>query len=295
MTKIYIISGPETEKSFELNKDVVYIGRSSDNDIQILDKLLSRRHLKIRREDNKYFITDLKSQNGTFINGNNISTGIELEVKEGVPIVIGMSVICIGEGCMEQVKPFLDSIEPTKEIDEQAEILKEKREKTDQKKRELIYEVSDILLDEDIKVTLAKVLDQIFGLLKRIDRGVIVIVDPETKGLIEVIYRSKIPDSDPNTIYCKDVVDKVLNEEKAVMISDAHVEMGDEIADTLKVSKIGSVMCVPLKGASKIIGALYVDSLNRPCGFRKDDLSLFNDIGGRAAVAIEYAFLTSKL
>jgi hypothetical protein len=71
--------------------------------------------------------------------------------------------------------------------------------------------------------------------------------------------------------------------------------MEDEIADTLKVSKIESVMCVPLKGTSKIMGALYVDSLNRPCGFRKDDLSLFNDIGGRAAVAIEYAFLTSKL
>jgi predicted component of type VI protein secretion system len=126
MTKLYILNGPEIGKSFDLVEKAVYIGRSSDNDIQILDKTVSRRHLKIRKEGNKYFLTDLKGQNGTFYNGNYLSPGIELEVKEGVPIEIGMGVICIGKGCMKQISPLLDSFKHTEEVDEQSRTYTEK-------------------------------------------------------------------------------------------------------------------------------------------------------------------------
>ncbi len=37
--------------------------------------------------------------------------------------------------------------------------------------------------------------------------------------------------------------------------------------DTLKVLKILSVMCVPLIYRSQILGAIYVDSLERPYAF----------------------------
>ena len=47
-----------------------------------------------------------------------INPGIEFEVKEGVPIIIGMSVICLGKGCLEEVKTFLDSIDVSREISE---------------------------------------------------------------------------------------------------------------------------------------------------------------------------------
>jgi putative methionine-R-sulfoxide reductase with GAF domain len=53
-------------------------------------------------------------------------------------------------------------------------------------------------------------------------------------------------------------------------------------------------MCVPLVGTSKIIGVLYADSVNRPYGFRKEDLSLFYDLVRRTALAIEYGWFKSK-
>ena len=58
----------------------------------------------------------MKSINGTFFNGEYIKTNEDVEIKEGVPIVIGMSVICIGKGCLEYIVPYLDSIEMTREI-----------------------------------------------------------------------------------------------------------------------------------------------------------------------------------
>ena len=48
-------------------------------------------------------IEDLKSKNGTFVNGKQLKPGIIIEIKQGVPSVIGMSVLCLGKGCLEEV------------------------------------------------------------------------------------------------------------------------------------------------------------------------------------------------
>jgi predicted component of type VI protein secretion system len=57
---------------FELGDRPVTIGRSSDADLVILDEKASRIHCGIRRWDGDFFIKDLKSRNGTFVNGERI-------------------------------------------------------------------------------------------------------------------------------------------------------------------------------------------------------------------------------
>jgi hypothetical protein len=54
-------------------------------------------------------------------------------------------------------------------------------------------------------------------------------------------------------------------------------------------------MCVPLISRSQKLGAIYVDSINRPYGFRKEDLSLLTAFASRAALAIENALLYANL
>lgn len=56
---------------FELLSARTSIGRCSDNDIIIPDTLISNRHAHLNFE-NKYFLTDLRSSNGTYINGKKI-------------------------------------------------------------------------------------------------------------------------------------------------------------------------------------------------------------------------------
>ena len=114
MAKIYIMDGPNRSQSIELKDKPIYIGRSSDNDIQIKDNTVSRRHLKVFARDNRYYLEDLDSKNGTYVNGEQIHSGTEIEIDEGHPIVIGMSVLCIGEGCLESVRDYLDSINVAK-------------------------------------------------------------------------------------------------------------------------------------------------------------------------------------
>ena len=118
MTKLYVLDGPDKGRSFDLEGDTIHIGRSTGNHIRLKDTYISRRHLKILRKGEGYLIKDLESKNGTFVDGVPISPGIEFELKEGVPIMIGISVICLGKRCLEEVKAFLDSMDVSKRISE---------------------------------------------------------------------------------------------------------------------------------------------------------------------------------
>ena len=57
--------------------------------------------------------------------------------------------------------------------------------------------------------------------------------------------------------------------------------------------KIGSVMCVPLVSKSQLWGAIYVDSVDKAYGFRKDDLDLLTALSSPVVLCIENAFLHS--
>lgn len=57
-----------TQMEFELGERPVTIGRSPEADIVILDDKASRLHCGIRLWDGDFFIKDLKSKNGTYVN-----------------------------------------------------------------------------------------------------------------------------------------------------------------------------------------------------------------------------------
>jgi len=56
-------------RSIDLTADSFTIGRKSDNDLPIDDHTVSSRHAKIVRVQSVYFLEDLKSTNGTAVNG----------------------------------------------------------------------------------------------------------------------------------------------------------------------------------------------------------------------------------
>jgi len=294
MARLYILNGPEIGRSFGLEGNRVYVGRASDNDVQIADKTVSRKHLRIQRRGSRYFIADLGSRNGTFFNGSYIAPGLELEVKEGSPIVIGMSVICLGKGCIDQIMPFLDSIEMTRQrSEENSGIFEVHRDKTNQRKLELLYKVSNTVSENlALNEKLEKTLSYIFQLLGRIDRGAFILVDPETGKIADVVSSSYKPDDESPTLYCTDVVRRVIEDKRPVVISNVRVVEGDELADTLRILRIESVMCLPLISSSQLMGAMYFDSLAKTYGFSAEDVALFVDVGQRIAATIENARLT---
>jgi len=298
MTKLFLFDGSDQHGPFDLKNDAIYIGRSPDNDIQVRDITVSRKHLRITKKENRYFITDLSSKNGTFIDGNYIEPGMEVELPESVPIVIGMSVICLGEQCFESVLPLMDSLDLQGKISEKPGTLIHHRKMTDRKNIELIRKVNSIINESlSINEISEKILDHILDHFKRVDRGVMIIfIDDESGEISEmVISRSRKPADDPYNRFSRLVVDKVIKHEKAVIIQDVSDEKEAALSDTLKLLRIGSVMCLPMISGSKFRGVLYVDSFEKPHGFRKEDLSLLIDLSGFAALAIDDALFYKSL
>jgi len=295
MIKLYTMDGSEEGQSFDITADTIYVGRSAANQVQIKDKFVSRKHLMIVKKREGYFIKDLESKNGTFVNGEPIRPGVEIQVGEGVPIVLGMSVICLGKACLESVMPFLDSIDLSKEITDSETVIVQDRPLTSQKNMELIHKVSNVLMKStDIHEILEKILDYILDLLKRVDRGVIILIHPETKKVSEVIPKSRKPGIEPHKNYSRTIVERVVKESRPIMMLDTLSEDEGDRSQSMEMMRVRSVMCVPLISRSKIRGVIYVDSVNRPHGFRNDDLSLLTALSSSAAIAIENALLYAK-
>jgi len=75
---LIVEKGPNPGDSFHLRQSVLTIGRSPVNLLQINHKSVSRRHAQLRLTGDNYTVTDLKSSNGTFVNGKRLTEPVVL-------------------------------------------------------------------------------------------------------------------------------------------------------------------------------------------------------------------------
>ncbi|MFB0519834.1 MAG: FHA domain-containing protein [Desulfatiglandales bacterium] len=291
MPKLCLIEGPMKGQTFDLTGNAFFIGRSSTNDIQIKDSTISRKHVKIFRIGKKFFVEDLKSTNGTLMNGEMIAPGEDFEVSDGDIISIGDTMIRLSEvsaGKPLDIKDFVDSNEK--------EPSRKDRRSRSPKNLELIYKVSELLRQSlNIREILEKVLEYLLDALPRIDRAAILLFDNQEGQVKQEIVRSRQNQVTGTIHYSRTVVDQVVRGGKAVRMSDTAYESPADFSEDTDTLKIGSVLCVPLISKSEIRGAIYVDSLRRPYGFRKEDLFLLTSLSGSVAVAIENSQLALRL
>lgn len=73
MDYIRIYSGNELRKQLELNESRVTIGRTEDNTVVLPEHGVSRNHAAIEYEAGDYFIVDLGSSNGVFVNNEKVT------------------------------------------------------------------------------------------------------------------------------------------------------------------------------------------------------------------------------
>jgi PAS domain S-box-containing protein len=299
MSKVFIMNGPNKGKCYEFESNIAYLGRLSDNEIQIKEESISRKHLRIQRKEGTFIIRDLNSKNGTFINGKRIQPGIDIEIKDGIPITVGRVIISFGVESSEALFSTQEIANLSKEFSSTAMVTSFlDRPLTLPKNMDFFYKVSNVLSQSlDIDEILKKVLDYIFELLKRIDRGVVILVGEKTGEVSSVISRSKgVDEQDGETKheYSKTIVKKVIETGKPIVMMDTFGQDEANISESMLIMNVKSVMCIPLISKSKVRGVIYVDSVKIPYGFREEDLSLLMALGSPAAIAIENALFYSK-
>ena len=293
MPLLYILSGPNAGDSYEVKDGTTLVGRGPDNDLQIIEQSISRKHARILLSGERLFIEDLGSQNGTQINGHPVGSYFQIEIKQGDFISLGSVLISLGKPYAEDGMVTQYSISLKERPEEPAKhLLHKDRRITDREKLETIYEVSTLLMQSlDIDEIGEKILDSVFSCIKSIDSAALLLVDQETGEFLQITARSKEHGKEFEMSYSRTIVNRVILEGKAVMMSDTSLAEETDLSESMIWMRIKSVMCVPLISKTDVHGVIYVHSTSVPHGFSMSDLQLLSALSSPAALAIENALL----
>ncbi|MDX2010589.1 MAG: FHA domain-containing protein [Myxococcaceae bacterium] len=100
---LYVERGPGAGQLLEVKQGTVVIGRASVSDLRLQHPSISRRHAQVRRVGEQFFVKDLGSQNGSFVNKTRIAS--EVEVKIGDTLALGNALLRLRGPMQKGEKP----------------------------------------------------------------------------------------------------------------------------------------------------------------------------------------------
>jgi diguanylate cyclase (GGDEF)-like protein len=293
---VFIHNGPLKGRSMQINKGSASIGRGPDNDLQIDESSVSKRHARIFKTVKGYSIEDLRSQNGTWIDGNLIASGKKIEVESGIPISLGNVLVSAGRALPSNFASDQACIDLGEFVSEYSKksILADTL-MTNRRKLQQIFEISKLLMRSlDLKEVYDKILDSLFLHFKKLEAGAILLRDESSGSLCQVATEVRDNRRSRKMHISRSIVGKAINQSKAVLITGSSTNGDGKLSEGSEGNRIVSAMCVPLIAKTGIRGVIYVYSSNSPQGFRKEDLFFITSISSPAAVAIENALLHDK-
>ncbi len=97
MASLIVTNGKQEGSYYPLGRRTNVVGRDEALPIQILDNMVSRKHLQIRFDQtaNRYFAYDMKSRNGVYVNNRRIED--EVALQDGDVILVGMTAILFAD------------------------------------------------------------------------------------------------------------------------------------------------------------------------------------------------------
>ena len=283
MSKLLIVEGPSAGESFELRGAQAVIGRDNTCDLVLLDIKVSRRHARLEQRGADCFLEDLNSSNGTLHNGAPLgSTPVKL--ADGDELRIGQSLMRYVQSCAN-IEVFDDQETIVQKMDTGSCPV------FDGLEREGGTGALRFLLDlareaerADKPEALAQVLATGLEPAVKADRVLLLIGRDENMRPVE----HRIPEH-LRTIYAlppsKSIIRRVAQERVSVLSRTGEDERFCG-SDSISKYKITSAICVPLLAGDDVLGAVYLDRLDRRDHFRTHDLELSAAAGLQCAMAL---------
>lgn len=298
MPRFVVTHGADKGNIFTFEHDITFVGRSRRNDIKLTDPKVSGKHFKVFRIGRKFFVEDLRSTNGTLVNGQRVEAGEGFELGEGDRIRLGRTVLRI------ESLPAPDLIPPATALERNENFPAPETESDPNRRQEsdhglrLIQDVTRLFKQSfNFHSFCRKVLDFILESLPRIDTAALVYLHPATQNRLEnktIVLQSRPEFKNlPGNVVDEKIIDRMLQAREPVQVLNAARDREDQPEDDVTL-QVRSVLCIPLISDSVLRGALYVHSTTNPCGFRKEDVTALNTLSVSLAVAFEKAMLSRR-
>jgi len=96
MPMLILREGPGAGAKWLIDKEVIVIGREDDCDVVIPERRVSRHHAEIRWRDGQYYLRDLRSKNGTYLNGREVIEPVPLQDGDEIQIALCARLAFVG-------------------------------------------------------------------------------------------------------------------------------------------------------------------------------------------------------
>lgn len=306
MAVLRVVKGLTPGQLFPLEKETSILGRHPECDIVLDVGAVSRQHAQIIKTGECFFVEDLGSRNGTYVDDQRVEGRRKL--AEGEQLRICDLVFVFHKG------PPGATVDRREEATEAAILVDDERPAgsstvmsrldissgssglrltvNPEVKLKAILEIGRNLgralsLDE----VLGKLLDNLFSVFLQADRGFVVLRDAGNKLVPKAVKHRRGDAGEPIRI-SRTIVNGVIATKEAILSADAATDSRFDMAQSIVDFQIHSMMCVPLVASEgQVLGVLQIDTVDPRHRFNRDDLEVLASVACQAAVAVENAQL----
>jgi len=302
--------GPQSGLRYELTGPQVVLGRHPHCDIVIEVGAVSRRHAQIMLVGNDFFLEDLNSRNGTYLNGQLVRQPRPLGEGDRVRICdVSYSFHHVAPAASPPPEPLpTDGSSVTAELVEDdvpmtSSTIMSKLDVTSGHSGVQMAASAEVKLGALLEITqslgkalsldevLPQVLKSLFKIFVQADRGLIVLKGHDGR-LVPRWSKLRHEGSEDTMRISRTIVNQVIEAREAILSADAASDERFEMSESIADFRIRSMMCAPLLDTDgKAFGVLQIDTLDQRQRFQQEDLEVLASVASQAAVAIDNAQL----
>ena len=300
--RLLATAGPAKDSIIVLPEGEVTVGRDPTNAVAVVDPSVSRKHCLLRRfEDGRFQVKDLDSRNGTLVNGLAVK---EQWLHHGDEIATGDSIFLFlledDERAATASRVEFDDSQPTAEtrlihpkdvVYLQPDLLLKELPPTSPVARNLsaLLKISRVVhAIRDLEELQAQLLDLIFEVVPA-SRGAILLAEGGAEEFSSQYARTRQAGQPQLVRVSRTIARQVMKDDIAILGVDVPASGKLRDVESLAVSEVRSLLCVPLSVFQRVIGCIYLDNTNASSRFNEDHLQLMAAIAGVCAVALDNA------
>jgi transcriptional regulator with GAF, ATPase, and Fis domain len=299
--RLIALAGPLAGTALPLSRQETTVGRDEANDLALTDPAVASRQCVLVRLDDRVVVRDCDSRTPTFVNG--LPAG-ERALQDGDEIQLGDSLFVLRLDPDQAAAPEVIRVDGKAGFPPEAIVLR--REDVFAHAPSL-YAGSHERLSRDLAtlVRASAAINAVRGLVA-LERPVIELIAdavPARRGALlfvgdrreitSAVGWNRAGEAAPAVHVQSAVVDRVLQDMVGVLCAKTTAAPGGEVNAVERRGAAGSVLAAPLVAFDKLIGAIVLESDDRPSAsageFDEGHLRLVMVIAGVAATAFEHA------
>jgi len=288
MASIEVIVYPPGEGPVRctLDESPVTVGRGAGCSIPVRDRFLSRQHLEFVSKGGSWFVRDLGSANGSWLNGRRVE-GAE-RLRQGDTLSLGETEIVVGGKRTDQLFALDDGrLTPGLSIPIVAPDGEETRSEPAFERAMTINELAmELIEDRPLDDLFEFILDRVRSVM-RPSRAALALFGRDSSQFATIKLRSDEESDHVELVISRTILAEVVREKKVVSIIDVGKDEKLSQAKSIALQNIRSAICAPLIVSGQVIGVLYVDFLLGTKDISDDDVRLMAQIARFAAAKVE--------